>query len=130
MAQSVAARTTPHETLGDVSLLISGSGKEKNIEVLRGLDYRNWRHRTWIPATRQAGFSGLQFHDLRRTATTALVQERIDMKTAQTRLGHADPRTTLAIYAQATKEPDRQATERRGVRFRPPEATPSAPLAG
>jgi hypothetical protein len=46
------------------------------------------------------------------------------MKSAQTRLGHADPRTTLAIYAQATKDADRQAAERLGVRFRPPESIP------
>jgi integrase len=39
-------------------------------------------------------------------AATALVLERIDMKTAQTRLGHSDPRLTLAVYAQATTEAD------------------------
>ena len=49
--------------------------------------------------------------------------ERIDLKTAQTRLGHADPRLTPAVYAQATKEADRDAGERLGVRFRPPEST-------
>lgn len=34
---------------------------------------------------------------------------------AQTRLGHANPRTTLAIYAQA----DREAAKWVGERFRP-----------
>lgn len=95
-----------------------------------GLDYNHWRQRVWIPATIEAGLPGLQFHDLRRTATTALVQEHIDMKTAQTRLGHADPRTTLAIYAQATKAADRQAAERLGARFSPPEATASRAARG
>jgi integrase len=59
-----------------------------------GLDYSHWRQRVWLPAVERAGFGGLQFHDLRRTAATALVTEGIDIKTAQTRLGHADPRTT------------------------------------
>ena len=94
---------------------------------VEGLDYSHWRQRFWLPATRRAGFAGLQFHDLRRTAATALVTERIDIKTAQVRLGHADPRTTLGVYAQATRQADRDAAERLGVHFRPPTATPSRP---
>lgn len=39
------------------------------------------------------------------------------MKTAQTRLGHSDPRLTLAIYAQATSEADRSAATLIGARF-------------
>ncbi len=89
-----------------------------------GLDYSHWRQRVWLPATEGAGFAGLQFHDLRRTAATALVTEQIDIKTAQVRLGHADPATTLGIYAQATKQADRDAAERLGVHFHPPTATP------
>jgi integrase len=51
--------------------------------------------------------------------------------TAQTRLGHSDPRLTLAIYAQATNEGDRQAAERLGDRFMtPPKQTESAPAPG
>lgn len=45
--------------------------------------------------------------------------EGVDMKTAQTRLGHSDPRLTLAIYAQATTEADRSAATRIGARFLP-----------
>jgi integrase len=41
------------------------------------------------------------------------------VKTAQARLGHANPQTTLRIYAQATDRADRQAAERIGERFRP-----------
>jgi integrase len=48
----------------------------------KGLDYGHWRQRRWLPGTETAGRSGLQFHDLRRTAATALVLERIDTKTA------------------------------------------------
>ncbi len=85
-----------------------------------GLDYAHWRLRTWLPATESADLAGLGFHDLRRTAATALVQEGVDLKTAQTRLGHADPRTTIGLYAQATGLADRAAAERLGERFRPP----------
>lgn len=64
-----------------------------------------------------AGLAGLTFHDLRRANATGLVAEGVDMKTAQTRLGHSDPRLTLAIYAQATSEADRSAAVRIGARF-------------
>jgi hypothetical protein len=50
-------------------------------------------------------------------AASALVLERVDMKTAQTRLGHSDPRLTLAVYAQATTEADQAAAEAVGARF-------------
>ena len=39
------------------------------------------------------------------------------MKTAQTRLGHADPRTTLAVYASAPASVDRAAADVIGDRF-------------
>ena len=61
----------------------------------------------------------LNFHDLKHTAGTALLDEGINIKTAQARLGHANPRTTLAFYAQATVQADREASDRLGERFRP-----------
>jgi integrase len=81
------------------------------------LDYSNWLHRIWYPAREQAALEWLQFHDLRRANATGLVLEGVDIKTAQARLGHTDPRLTLAIYAQATTEADRAAAERLGERF-------------
>jgi integrase len=83
------------------------------------LDYSNWLHRIWYLARRQARVAWAQFHDLRRANATGLMLEGIDLKTAQTRLGHTDPRLTLGIYAQATTEADRQAAERLGERFLP-----------
>jgi integrase len=81
------------------------------------LDYSHWRRRFWLPACSRAGLEGLVFHDLRRAAATALVLERVDMKTAQTRLGHSDPRLTLGLYAQASSEADRDAADRVGARY-------------
>jgi hypothetical protein len=37
-------------------------------------------------------------------------------KTAKVRLGHADPRTTQRIYAQATEKADREAAKKVGER--------------
>ena len=81
------------------------------------LVYGNWRRRVWVPACQTTGLDGLGFHDLRRANATGLVAEGVDVKTAQVRLGHSDPRLTLAVYAQATTEADRAAADRLGDRF-------------
>lgn len=75
------------------------------------LRYANWRNRVWVPACRAAGLTGVGFHDLRRLSATLLVRHGVDVKTAQTRLGHSDVRLTLGLYAQAVAEADRQASE-------------------
>ena len=79
--------------------------------------YSNYRRRIWQPASLTAGLAGTGFHDLRRTATTQLVLAHVDLKTAGTRLGHSDPRLTLAVYAQATSEADRAAADIVASRF-------------
>ncbi|MGD0747568.1 MAG: site-specific integrase [Acidimicrobiales bacterium] len=81
------------------------------------LRYSNWRRRVWVPAVTVAGCEGAGFHDLRRLNATTLVVEGIDVKTAQTRLGHADPRVTLSIYASAPASVDRAAADVVGERF-------------
>jgi integrase len=81
------------------------------------IDYSNWRRRVWLPAVEAAGLAGAGFHDLRRTNATQLVVAGVDVKTVQTRLGHADPRLTLAVYAQAVRDADRDAAARLDERF-------------
>jgi integrase len=83
------------------------------------LRYDNWRARVWLPAVKAADLDGFRFHDLKHTAGTALVEDGVDVKTAQARLGHASPVTTLKIYAQATAEANRKAADLLGERFRP-----------
>jgi integrase len=81
------------------------------------LDYANWLHRIWYPARKKADLDWIQFHDLRRANATGLVLEGVDIKTAQARLGHTDPRLTLGVYARATTEADRAAAKKLGERF-------------
>ena len=85
----------------------------------RALRYSNWHRRVWLPAVAAAGCAGAGFHDLRRLNATTLVVEGIDVKTAQTRLGHAEPTTTLAIYASAPASIDRAAADIRRPLLRP-----------
>jgi integrase len=75
------------------------------------LRYQDWLRRTWRPACTEAGLPALRFHDLRSMAATALVAAGVDVRTAQTRMGHSSPSVTLAIYARATAEADRRAAD-------------------
>ena len=81
------------------------------------IDYTHFRRRVWGPATAAAGIQDLAFHDPRRANATALVLDGVDLKTAQTRLGHSDPRLTLAVYAQDTTAADQAAATAFGTRF-------------
>ncbi|HLI00659.1 MAG TPA: tyrosine-type recombinase/integrase [Acidimicrobiales bacterium] len=90
------------------------------------LEYHNWRSRVWRPACEQAGVPDLRFHDLRSMAATALVMAGVDVKTAQSRLGHSTPAMTLGLYARVTADADRAAADAVGEHFRPSRAI-SAP---
>ncbi len=81
--------------------------------------YPNWHQRVWRPACQDAGLPGLRFHDLRSMAATALVAAGVDVRTAQTRLGHSSPAITLGIYARSTAEADRRAADAVGASLRP-----------
>lgn len=91
-----------------------------------------WRQRVWVPAAVAAGvgtvddsgaYSGATFHDLRRTSATELAVAGVDVKTAQTRLGHSAVRLTLELYAQAVPEAEVAASDVLASRLmRSPEA--------
>jgi integrase len=66
------------------------------------LNYSNFRSRIFKPAAARAGVKDLTFHDLRRTPATLLMSLGTSPKVTQERLGHADIRTTLNMYAQGT----------------------------
>jgi integrase len=83
------------------------------------LNYTARRRIRWAPAAGEAGLPGLRFRDLRSASSPAKVAEGVDVKTAQKRLGHANPTITLQIYARATADVDRRAADAVGERFRP-----------
>lgn len=78
-----------------------------------------WRRRVWLPACATADLRGTGFHDLRRASATAPVAGGVNVKTAQDRLGHSDPRLTLDLYAQVTTAADREAADVVGEHFLP-----------
>lgn len=68
--------------------------------------WRTWRERE--------GFKGLKLHELRHTQATLLLANGVDVKTVQTRLGHANPSITLSWYAHSIPQNDFQAARMLG----------------
>jgi len=125
-ASSTRTLATPKWLMDNLAALIDRRGMDTSSDQLvfvtpdgRPLDYTNWRRRVWGPACEKAKQPALRFHDLRSLATTALVAVGVDVKTAQTRLGHSSPQVTLQIYARTTAENDRKASDLVGEIFRP-----------
>jgi integrase len=58
---------------------------------------RNFLH-AYERARDAAHLNGVRFHDLRHTCATALLALGNDIKAVSMMLGHADVRTTLALY--------------------------------
>ncbi|HET8620118.1 MAG TPA: tyrosine-type recombinase/integrase [Acidimicrobiales bacterium] len=60
------------------------------------------------------------FHDLRRASATGLVAAGVDVKTAQSLLGHTDARVTLDLYAQVVTGQQQAAADAMAARFLDP----------
>ncbi len=65
--------------------------------------FRDWERKQCL--------TPIKFHELRHTHATLLLQEGVDIKTIQQRLGHSDISTTLNTYAHVTNELDQKASE-------------------
>ena len=55
------------------------------------------------------GLDRVRLHDLRHFQATELIAAGVDVRTVAGRLGHADPSTTLRIYAAFTRPADARA---------------------
>lgn len=61
--------------------------------------------------------SHVRLHDFRHALATRMLAAGDDIRTVSGRLGHADPSTTLRIYAHWVPEKDRAAADRIGAEF-------------
>ena len=68
----------------------------------------------WGIWRKEHGFDGLKFHELRHTQATLLLANGVDVKTVQTRLGHASASITLDWYAHAIPQNDHAAADMLG----------------
>jgi integrase len=76
----------------------------------------------WRNALRDAGISGLRFHDLRHTFGTRAVDGGAPVSAVKEVMGHVDVKTTMR-YVHATDEGRRRAVEAAGKRGRENPAT-------
>lgn len=77
--------------------------------------------RWWRKFKADNNFPDLRFHELRHTQVTVLLANSVDVKTVQTRLGHANASITLNLYAHAVPQNDRAAADLVGNLFSPDE---------
>lgn len=73
-------------------------------------NFESW----WRKFRKSNGFEGLVLHELRHTQATLLLANGTDVKTVQTRMGHASAAFTLDRYAHAVPEKDDQAADLMG----------------
>lgn len=105
---SVREITIPDNLMFEIMKYRKKVGKTEYI--FEKIDYDNvtaW-FRKW---ERKQCLTPIRFHELRHTHATLLLQEGIDIKTIQQRLGHADISTTLNTYAHVTAELDSKASD-------------------
>jgi hypothetical protein len=86
--------------------------KETGLVVGSRINYSNFRTRIFNVAAVAIGLPELQPHDLRRTAATLMVHSKSSHKAIQAQLGHADIRTTLNLYVQATDDAREESVSR------------------
>ena len=67
--------------------------------------------RSFLPLLEQTGLPRIRFHDLRHTAATLLLGQRVHPKVVAEMLGHARISTTLDLYSHVTPTMQREATE-------------------
>lgn len=71
----------------------------------------------WAKWREENGYSGVVPHQMRHTQCTHLLGNGVDVKTVQTRLGHANPSVTISVYCHAIPENDRKAGDLIGSLF-------------
>ena len=67
------------------------------------------------PLLERLGIEPGGLHAFRHANATLLVSRGVDIRTAATRLGHADPSLTLRVYAHAIREKDREVADQMGT---------------
>lgn len=65
----------------------------------------------WAQVAASIGFPGLDFHALRHTHASQLIDAGVDIVTISKRLGHAKPDITLRVYAHLFRKDDSKAAD-------------------
>lgn len=65
--------------------------------------------RRWIAVLKKAGIDYLNFHCIRHTFATQLLEKDVNVKSIQDLLGHSSIRTTLDIYSHVSQDSKKEA---------------------
>jgi len=113
--RSLAAPTFVIDALGaHIQRFRTGAGCDEPLFTgsRGGLLRRNFLARVLRPAAVEVGLPGaVTTHGLRHVATTLMVEVGEHPRVMQRRLGHADPRLTLGLYALSPTKPMRPAPD-------------------
>lgn len=94
---------------------------ERNLLFLnrqgRPFSANNLREKKLHPLLAKLGIARAGFHSLRHGACSALLADGVTPVVVQRQLRHADPRTTLAVYAHLVGSQHRDAVENRAERI-------------
>lgn len=116
MAHLKAWKALQADLLDDLCLTVDDATPALCSATGGWLDKNNFQ-RWWRAFRKEAGFPALKFHELRHTQATQLLANGIDLKTIQSRLGHAKASITLDFYAHAVPENDEKAAQLIGNLF-------------
>lgn len=72
----------------------------------------NYLTKKFIDLARTCGYHNTRLHDLRHTHATWLLEEGVNPKIVQERLGHASIETTLNIYSHVSMKEQRKAADK------------------
>ena len=64
---------------------------------------------SWADLAERIGMPEITFHALRHTHASQLIAQEVDIVTISKRLGHANPKITLAVYAHMFASDDSKA---------------------
>ena len=77
------------------------------------LRHSNFRRRVWLPALKEAGLSGIHFHDLRHTGNQLVANKGANTRELMKRMGHDSERAAL-IYLHSSAERQRNLADAEG----------------
>lgn len=81
----------------------------------------------WNAITLRAQLPRIRIHDARHTYASIMVHQGVDVKTLQSLMGHADPLTTLKVYAKVMPDATREAVNTFSQNLTLKDWLPSAP---
>jgi integrase len=94
--EAVEVLKSRRELVGDSLFVFPFHGKP-NVHIK---DFKT----SWTTFRKNAGFTGLRFHDLRRTFGSHAVQNGVPLYTVSKMLGHANSATVTETYSHLTRE--------------------------